>query len=275
MKYTIQSSKYVLKNWLYLLPFAILPALFLSVSTDEKALNEIVGGFFSGTLKNWNFSSLFCAVSVLNFGSWKSIAFGLFGIVAIVVCVSLMMALMEKHMRIGKRTFNGIFSKLNDNLISTCGYALLLVSIYEVWSLLTAALLFFVSRIAGVALSYAFAVIVFLGMHIVLLWAISVIYLWLPCMQITGFKAVEALHYTNQLSSEVKWKISVGQLLSLFVAEAAICLCAWFAIDALWFTLLTTAAYSVLIMVYCVRMEIAYFDLDNIERADLKKYYRR
>ena len=83
MKYTIRSSKYVLKNWLYLLPFAILPALFLSVSTDENALNEIVGGFFSGTIKEWNFSSLFRAVSVLNFGSWKAVAFGGFGIIAI------------------------------------------------------------------------------------------------------------------------------------------------------------------------------------------------
>lgn len=275
MRYTVQSGKYVFKNLPYLLPFAIVPALFLSFSTDEKALTDVIGALFAGELNAWSFSALFRAVSVLNFGSWRAIAFGGIGIVAIVICVALMMALMEKHMRIGKRTFNGIFSKLNDNLIPTCGYALLLVAIYEIWSLLTAALLFFVSRIGILALAYAFACVVFLGMHFVLVYAVSVIYLWLPCMQITGFKAAEALNYTNQLSSEVKWRISLGQLFSLFVAEASICLCAWFAIDFLWFTLLTTAIYAVLIMVFCVRMQIAYFDLDKIERADLKRYYRR
>lgn len=275
MKYTIQSGKYVLKNLLYLLPFAIIPALFLSVSTDEAAITEVLGNFFSGEITLWRFSSIFRAVSVLNFGSWRSVAFGLIGIVALVVCVALMMALMEKHMRIGKRTFNGIFSKLNDNLVSTTGYTLLLTIIYEFWSLITAALLFFVSRITVTALAYAFVVFVFLGMHVVLLWVVGVIYLWLPCMQITGFKAMEALNYTNQLSSDVKWKISLGQLSSMLLAEAAICLCAWFAIDFVWFTLLTTVAYAILIMIFCVRMQIAYFDLDKIERADTRKYYRR
>lgn len=275
MKYTLKSGKYVLKNWLYLLPFAILPAFFLSVSTDESALNAVVGAFLSGAIKEWDFPSLFRAVSVLNFAGWRSIVFGLVGVATLVVCVSLMMALMEKHMRIGKRTFNGIFSKLNDNLIPTCGYALLLIVIYELWSVITAALLFFTSRATGFTLAYVFTILVFLGMHVVLLWAVSIVYLWLPCMQITGFKALEALHYTNQLSAEVKWRISVGQLISLLVAETAICLCAWFAIDRFWFVLLTTALYSVLIMVFCVRMQIAYFDLDNIERADLRKYYRR
>lgn len=275
MKYTIQSGKYVLKNILYLLPFAIIPALFLSFSTDENSLNAVVESFFSGNIADWEFLQLFRAVSVLNFGSWKAILFGLIGIIALLLCVSLMMALMEKHMRIGKRTFNGIFSKLNDNLIPTCGYGFLLIGIYELWSLLVAALLFFVSRIGVTVAAYIGASIVFLGMHVVLLLCISVIYLWLPCMQITGFRASEALNYTNQLTSDVKWKIVAGQLFSMFVAETAICLCAWFAINFVWFTLLTTAIYAVLTMIFCVRMEVAYFDLDKIERADLRKYYRR
>ena len=235
----------------------------------------LLGAAYGNDIGNLHFYHLFSAISVLNFASWESIVYGVIGIIVLIACASILMALLEKHMRIGKRTFNGIFSKLNDNLIPTCGYALLLIVIYELWSVITAALLFFTSRATGITLAYVFTILVFLGMHVVLLWAVSIVYLWLPCMQITGFKALEALHYTNQLSAEVKWRISVGQLISLLVAETAICLCAWFAIDRFWFVLLTTALYSVLIMVFCVRMQIAYFDLDNIERADLRKYYRR
>lgn len=274
MRYTIQSSKYVLKNFIYIFPFAVIPALFLSFSTDEAAMISVLGNFFSGKISAWDFANLFRAISVLNFASWQAIAFGLVGIVAIVLCVSLMMALMEKHMRIGKRTFNGIFSKLNDNFLSTSGYAVLLLVIYELWSLITAALLSFVAMIPSSVIAYAFAVIVFLSTHFSLLYSVNIIYLWLPCMQITGFKAAEALYYSNQLVAPVRWKIILGQAVSLIMMDTLVYLCVLFAPNPFIFTLLTTLLYAFVIMIYCVRMQIAYFHLDNIERADVSKYYQ-
>ncbi len=274
MRYTLQSSKYVLKNFIYIFPFAVIPALFLSFSTDEAAMISVLGKFFSGEIGAWEFSNLFRAVSVFNFASWQAITFGLVGIVAIVLCVSLMMALMEKHMRIGKRTFNGIFSKLNDNLLSTSGYTILLLVIYELWSLITAALLYFVAMIPNLVIAYSFAVIVFLSAHFALLYSINIIYLWLPCMQITGFKAAESLYYSNQLAQPVRWHILLGQATCLFIMDALVYLCLLFAPNPFVFTLLTTVLYAFIIMIYCVRMQIAYFDLDHIERADVKKYYQ-
>ncbi len=274
MRYTVQSSKYVLKNFIYIFPFAVIPALFLSFSTDQAAMASVLGKFFSGEIAAWQFSNLFRAISVFNFASWQAIVFGLFGIVAIVLCVSLMMALMEKHMRIGKRTFNGIFSKLNDNLLSTCGYTVLLLIIYELWSLITAALLHFVAMIPSLVLAYSFAVIVFLAAHFALLYSVNIIYLWLPCMQITGFKAAESLYYSSQLAQPVRWRILLGQAACLFTMDALVYLCLLFAPSSFVFTLLTTLLYAVVIMIYCVRMQIAYFDLDHIERADEKQYYQ-
>lgn len=274
MRYTIQSSKYVLKNFIYIFPFAVIPALFLSFSTDEEAMISVLGNFFSGKIEAWDFSSLFRAISVFNFASWQAIAFGLVGIVAIVLCVSLMMALMEKHMRIGKRTFNGIFSKLNDNFLSTSGYTVLLLVIYELWSLIAAAMLSFVAMIPNVVFASTFAVIVFLAAHFALLYSVNIIYLWLPCMQITGFKAAESLYYSNQLAQPVRWRILLGQATCLLTMDALVYLCVLFAPNPFVFTLLTTFLYALIIMIYCVRMQIAYFDLDHIERADVAKYYQ-
>lgn len=273
MRYTIQACKYVIKNFFYVLPFVILPALFFSVSTDEEAIKCLMETLIAGDFSELHFSHIFQAISILNFSSWKAIGSGIVGIIALVFCVALLMAMLEKHMRIGKRTFNGVFSKLNDNLISTCGYALLLLVIYEIWTLLTSALLFLISRFAVGALAYILCALVYLGMHVVLLYAISVIYLWLPCMQITGFKAAEALYYSNRLANPVKWKILLGQMLFLLCTETTLCLCVLFAPSPVLLTVLTTAFYAALIMVYCVRMQVAYFDLDNIERADLTRYY--
>lgn len=274
MKYTVQSGKYVLKNFLYIFPLAILPAFFLSVSVDEGAMINVLNALFAGNISAWSFSELFRAISVLNFGTWQSTVFGLVGIFAIVPSVALLLAFLEKHFRIGKRTFNGLWSKLNDNIVSTCGYAILFLGAYEIWSLLLSALMFFLSRIPIAVLAYILAGVAYLAMHVALLYFVGMIYLWLPCMQITGFRPIEALHYSYQLvTTKIKWAILGGQIVFLLTAESLIGLCAVFLPNPIVFTVLTTLLYAILLMVYCVRMEIAYFDRDQIERADLRTYY--
>ena len=196
------------------------------------------------------------------------------GLIALVLCVALLMAFLDKHMRFGKRTFNGLWSKLNDNFISTFGYVLIFLLIYEVWAVLLSALLCFVSLIPNAIAVYIIAGCVFVAMHIALLAAIGAIYLWLPCMQITGFKALEALRYSNHLMAPVKWIILIKQLVILLVAEIVIALCSVFAFNSLTFTVVSTVLYALIIMTYCVRMMVAYFDREQIERADLRKYGR-
>lgn len=275
MKYTLQSTRYTLKNLIYLLPFAILPALFLSISTDEEAIFAVLKEVYYGRLNNWTFSDLFNSVSVFNFGSWEGVVFGFIGYIVIVPCLALIMAILEKHFRIGKKTFNGIWGKLNDNFMSTAWYALILAGIYEFWSLILAAFLFFVSRITVTAVAYVFAAIVYLAMHVLLFFLIGMIYLWLPCMQITGFRAFEALHYSYQLITPVKWRILASQMIALLSVEVLIGLCVAFVRAEFAFLIWTTLLYSFLIMTFCVRMQMVYFDRDNITRADLNKYYQK
>ena len=275
MKYTARSSKYIMKNFWYIIPFAIIPAFFLSLSTDQESVFCAIDTMVALKPTEHHFSHIFSAISVLNFSSLEAVIFGIIAVVCLIVCGAMMLALLDKHMRIGKRTYNGIFSKLNDNLLSTCGYALLLLFIYEVWALLTSALLFFFTRIPNAAIAYSLSAIVYFSMHVVLIYLIGLIYLWLPCMQITGFRAGEALHYSYQLIAPVKWKILFGQISLLLLVEGLMCVCAYFtSLDSIWFTVLTTALYTWLILIYVVRMMVAYFDRDRIERADLKKYYQ-
>lgn len=272
MKYTVQSSKYILKNFIYIFPFAVIPAFFLSIAADEAAWGAVLRKLVQHNITTWEFDELFRAISVMNFGSWKSVISGILAIILIVVCVALMMALIEKHFRIGKRTLNGIFSKLNDNLISTAGYIFLILLIYEIWTLLLAAFLFAVSRIPVLIIAYPLAVFFYLAMHVGLIYVIGALYLWLSCMQITGFKALEALHYSYQLLTPLKIKLIGAQLAALLGTEFLISLCVILVSNPIVFTMLTTFLYTILIMLYCVRMQIVYFDRDNIERKDERKY---
>ena len=76
MRYTRQAIKYVFKNFFYLIPFVVVPALLVSLSTDEKAMRSFLQTFFSGDLHGWTFAEIFRTISVLNFSSWKSIRAG-------------------------------------------------------------------------------------------------------------------------------------------------------------------------------------------------------
>ena len=273
MNYTTQSSKYIFKNFFYIFPFAVIPAILFSLSTDEVAINAVLKAFFNGSLDQWTFSELFRSISMLNFASWQSLVFGIIGILVVVPCVALLMAMLEKHMRIGKRGLSGIWGKLNDNLLSTCGYIVLLLLIFELWTLLTAAILYFVSMINVSVVAYVVIAVFYFLLHFLLLYAIGTIYLWLPCMQITGFGAFEALQYSYQIFSPVKWSTLWEQYFLLLLAEILISLCALFIQGKIVFFVLTSVLYMFITLFYCVRMQIAYFDRDNIEREDLKYYY--
>ena len=273
MKYTILTGKYIFKNFFYVVLFALIPAFALSLSLAEAEIISVLNAVAIGDFSTWTFFDLFSAISVLNFSSWHSVLSGIVGAIAIVPCVALLMAFLDKHMRFGKRTFNGLWPKLNDNFISTFGYTVLFLAIYEVWALLLSAILFLTSLLPNVIAIYIIGGAVFVGMHIALLSAIGAIYLWLPCMQITGFQAVEALQYSHQLVTSVRWRILIGQLFFLFLTEGLIVVCARFLPNGIIFTVLTTVLFTFLLLFYCIRMVIAYFDRDHIERADLRKYY--
>ena len=113
MRYTVKSTKYIAKNFIYLLPFAIIPAFFCALAIDGEAIFCAIESFFAGTLTEWHFFHLFRAISVFNFASWQSIVGGILAIPVIIFCTALLLALLDKHMRFGKRTYNGIFSKLS------------------------------------------------------------------------------------------------------------------------------------------------------------------
>ena len=64
-------------------------------------------------------------------------------------------------------------------------------------------------------------------------------------------------------------------MLALLSVEVLIGSCVAFIHSQFAFLIWTTLLYSFIMMIHCVRMQMAYFDRDNIERADLTKYYNK
>ena len=99
MKYTFQTIKYNFKNLLYVFPLAILPAFCLSFTIAREDIFSVAQKTLSGEFSTITFIELFQAVSIFNFASWETAIAGVLGIIALVVCVSLLMAFTDKHMR--------------------------------------------------------------------------------------------------------------------------------------------------------------------------------
>ena len=275
MKYTFQSIKYIAKNFIFVLPFAILPAFFFALSIDEVALETLLTGFFAADFEGLDFGLIFRSVSFLGFSSGWSVLTGFCGLIALAVGGSLLMAWTEQHMRIGKRSYLGVFSKLNDNILSTAMLAALLMVCYELFALILSAMFFLAFQFVNPVATYIFCAVAFLGMHFVLLFLVTLGYLWLPCMHITGFHAFEALQYSHQLSNPIRWEILLSQFLLMVVAEGLIAASVFIPSDNVLPSIVAIVFYAFMIMLFCVRMQIVYFDRTQMERADLKPYYAK
>lgn len=272
MKYTSKSLKYVFANFGYLVLFGLFPAVFLAYSLDTATVGAILRDYFTGS-PYASFSDIFHAVSMFNFHSVSATIADVLGVILAVACVAMMMAFMEKHMRIGKKTWTGLFSKLNDNLLSTLGITLLFACLYELWALITSALLLCVSFFGSKTVIYIISVIVWFGTQIALLFVVSLFYLWLPCLQITGFRSFEALSYSYQLAMGVKRTIVREQFVSMTIAEILIGIVCVFAPWAWLKLVLNSAVFAGQILLFVTRMQVVYFDRAQLERADEKNYY--
>lgn len=273
MNYTHSSLKYVIKNLWYIVLFSVFPAICFASMANVAELKVFYTDFFTGNLREIDWIDIFNTFSVFDFSGWPSALLSLFSFFVIVFCTSLLLALIDKHMRIGKRTFNGIIGKLNDNILSTAFVTFLFAVIYEVWALIFSALSYVIfAAIPIAALQYVlFALLLSVG-GVALLYVIALFYLWLPCMQITGFEAFEALRYSNQITEHVKHRIISSICLAIVLGNIFIVPAAIFLPEIVVYVVMVVV-YTFFFMLFVVQMEIIYFDAAQLEREDLKTQY--
>lgn len=275
MKYIAETLKYIVKNLWYILLFGVLPAAFFVGAFDYSHFTLLVKSFFTGKLTELTYLDLFRAFSLLNVSSWYGVLCSLFGFFVICIMMSVLLALIEKHMRIGKRTFNGVFSKINDNILATILVALCVFLIYEIWTALMALAEFCIILIFAKApvAAYIFGIIAFALMVWALMHILSYFMLWLPCQLITGFHVFEALTYSAHLSENKRRRLLPAILLPLLIGNGILSICVLGGTPAL--APVVFVVDLIYFLYYGTLMEIAYFMDAEMEREDLKPDYKR
>ena len=269
METVFGSWKYVFKNILFLLPFAIVPAIFLSLSLDYTCIHAVWSGFFAGDPRA-EYLEYLHAWSFLRFDSWEGALFGILAYVAVVVAMAALLCSVEKHMRLGKRTLSGLWRQIVNILPSVAGYVLVVLVLYELWAVVLSAVLFAFAGIPSLPAVYALSVIAILAFGFALVYLAAILYLWLPCRQMTGFGFFEAVFYSYRLMVGVRGKL----VLSLAISAVGM----FFILVAC--SLLPEAAFYVIGLIllmflflnFVVRMETLYFETDKLDREDILRH---
>ncbi len=264
--------KYIFKNLWYVLPFAIVPAVLLAVSIDYEAIRFVTHAFFTGGLHDMEFVYLFRAFSILRIDHvWSAL---ISAVTLIVSCVlfTLMLIFVEKHMRIGKRTLSGLKRQFTWLILPVFCMGLFYLALYEVFAVVVSAVLFAVCRLPSTAFLYLLFLAVIAVFAFLLLYVVALLYLFLPCKQVTGFKTYDAFFYSYRLMTGVRGKL----LLSLFISIAGsfVILTASSLLPMSAFVIIAFVVCAFYFMSFGVRMETVYFKTDKLDREDQLKSYR-
>ncbi len=265
------SWKYIFKNLWFVLPFALMPAVFLALSLDYSAIAAVTRAFFSGDPPT-EFGVYFRCFSFVRVDSVLGGLYSVFAFILLIVFTALMLSFVEKHMRIGKRTFSGTLRSFTQALLPTAAVTFVYLACYELWALIVSALFFLFSFLAAKALFYLLAVAAFLFFGYALLFLSTVFYLFLPCRLMTGFGTYNALVYSYQLMVGVRWELLVSFLLSYSVAIFLIGGAAF--LPEFVFRILAVILFALLYLNFTIRMEVVYFEVDKLDREDLLHTYR-
>lgn len=181
--------KYIVKHIWFVLRFAICSVAFLGA--DHRLCRDcrfLRRTFYGKPVTD--FSDIYSVWSLIDFDSALKIIYGVCAILTTIVAVELLLAFVEKHMRIGKRTLSGLWEQFFGHVLPVLFTVLLAFAAYELWALILSAMLYAVAAIeSGVAVALLSFLVIFIFLA-VMVYVVSIFYLWLPCMLMTGFRAV-------------------------------------------------------------------------------------
>lgn len=270
MRIVFGNWKYIAANLWYILPFSILPAVFLALSLDYTALSEVTVSFFTGDPR-MGFLVFLNAWSIIRFDSVFGAICSFLAVVACTVFAALLLAFAEKHMRIGKRTLSGLGRQFLHLLPAAILVAFIYLLLFEIWAVLLSAVLYAVSSLSSTGLVYVLYLLAVCAFLFVMLWLAASFYLMLPCKLITGVRNYEAFLFGYRLMTRARWRIILSMALSFAVMIAV--LAAGSLLPAAAFRVLAAVLFLFLFPSFVVRMLTAYFTVDQLDREDILKSY--
>jgi hypothetical protein len=269
MKYTKDTLKYLKSNILLLLPCYIIAVLCLTLLINVEAYQTIAQSIGKGSVSD-SFIEWFKFFTLFNPDNAFTIIGGIVAYVILILNLAFIHSLIDNHIRFGSRSIRSIASSFNINVVNSLIFTILAMIFHVICGVILAAVMK-TCELIPVNYSYVFGLLISAVLMVVIFFVCSLFLLWLPCVEITGFRKYEALNYSYALARQRVWKI-----FGAFTVPSIIIVAISMAIGMTCPQVVSYIAMPLLVgllFVYTAVMSyMAYADAEGIEREDLRKY---
>lgn len=261
---------YLKQNFWRMLAYCILPALVLGLISSPVSLIRLL---FSEQLDNSvSFSEVFLAGTDLN--KPYKIGVMILAFLLYAFCASACVGSVQHKMRYGhfyKFSAHNLFRLVNNNFLPVAKGMIVLMLLMELLGIVTTVFVFFWSKVvtikaATVALC-AITVILFVGLF---LFVAAMLILTIPNMTMRGFGLFKSIKLSWTASINKAGKLLPAVTLPVIIAYVPLVIVNAFDIMVLT-QVLDVLFYVFALMYYHVLMYVIFFDVENVETADINE----
>lgn len=266
MKYLKMTMSYANNKVWYLLLLALVPSILVSfLMTPYGALNYFCN--FSHFYTS-SFGEMYLAVTGI---SVRFFWLGIIGIIVVPFFFSVLFGAVERHMRTGDFNlgFNRIRTRLNYNYVSALIFTMTLFIAFELFKFLQVIMFYMLCRTMITGWALGLSIVWYVILYFVEIFLLSAAILWVPTMLQTGLNSTKALG----LSVRQGVRYSLGTIFILLIPTLP--MLAFMVVNAILGLkieiVLNTIMLTMASVFYVVLMYTMFFDINGIEREDLKK----
>ena len=270
MRFFKETTKYVRKNFLRLLPYAILPAVAMALA---GRLGSVLTFFFrySGEVASYTVWDIYKYFSVLLSENWLT---GLSALIVVGFFMCLMYGAIDRHMKVGKFSYKNMFSRLNETVMAVGPAYFVLFALLELVALLNSSLIFIFTRSMGFNSIYV-AIPITMIMYGCLFLGLTQFVILIPSEIVVGYPFKDAVINSVRLVSGKITTVWWQMLVIVFVPALVSALTELVFPNRTVVFFVDVAMYLLILIFTTSYMMVAYFILSDEPRRDVeekKKY---
>lgn len=265
MKYLKMSLNYSNSKFWYLLMISIIPAVLIAFVASPYATINFLCDYYNQDVSS--FGTIYKTILDINTRiAWL----GIVGVFVIPFSISILMGAIDRHMRMGEFSlgFDRILSRVNFNFMTSLKFSIVALIIYELNLFFQAIFFYAMASLFVPKVALILNIVWYVIMFIIMLFAFSLIILWVPTMLHTGLNSIPAFSLSVRQIS--KYLPSIALILSLPILPMILFMVLDSLLNLKIGILLDSVVLATMFVYYAILMYTIFYDINGIEREDLK-----
>lgn len=271
MRYIKLTTKYMVKNILFLFLIALIPSVFMGSLLSPFKFLEFINGYTKLTVVN--FSSIFFSIVDI---SWLKVLFYVLAYALISIAVSIIIGQIENHFRSGKMNFSNIKNNINNNILIVFSSLMILSLLGLFLSLISSTIIYLfhilicgLNTTPNVAL-FIIAIVIYVLYFCVMSIVSLILYINIPNMLNNGYNFKQSISSTINYVGKNFFNVLLAYLLPYALI---ILLVSVFNFSNIALHIINVICVLISIMYYSSFVMTTYFDISGMQRYDERKYY--